>query len=754
MPAEKQILPQEALLLMHDTAFGDQQLTVVIPYAGSLSSTDKDSAGLEHVIAAIRAIALRSVQVRVRNNAISIVPTTIYVASTGRISRTADERLRQASTISVNTLDANRLIAAVDKTYPQYWLGLDVDEERYQRKLNERLVSNHGGPKAQVVLAPQELLNAVTDNRYVELYLYTTVPRRHITKGKVEFKDRIQQLPATKIITRNDRLVLILGSAGTGKSTLLRRIAFDLTTRALAGDRTTKTPLIVRAADLLTANCVDLLDCLIRAYADVMDGTTDTFPIGKLSEGKVVILIDGLDEVGSDSGKAITLDHILAFHQRFPECQVVVASRDLVALEKPEWQPFKKYRLQPINLRQAEKVLDRVRSTVPMAVSASTNDLLRRLDAYAGMLSPLLVAVCAVTAEETREDLPPNVTELFKKYTELMLGRWDTARDLGKQYHAPLKDHILRHIAYNMHSARARSISLDDFKRGVSEYVSRRAISLNVDDLADEMLNRSGLLRLILGEVEFTHHQLQEFFAGRGIPNERLIPLLITDEWWRIPIVFFFGDHVEARAEELISYIGSLQGKPAEEQWVATVTLGLVLQACYLTEADTKQDFIAQLIRSLASLKSKFESAVDEAGEYPGLTSLIYYVSGREAVSLSAISGFVEVLAKQFSLDPAPAADLEMFWLIIGLIETRHLELARELAWHFRPSDGRLGMSIDFACAFMEQTRSVSKEEMTELKSIRSRISTGLQYYRRELLQEIDRQRQQLPGEVLAGKNG
>ena len=58
-------------------------------------------------------------------------------------------------------------------------------------------------------------------------------------------------------------------------------------------------------------------------------------------------------------------------------------------------------------------------------------------------MNRLLVTVFVATTDYSRKDIPANITELFKKYTEMMLGRWDASKGLAQQYQAPLKDFVL-----------------------------------------------------------------------------------------------------------------------------------------------------------------------------------------------------------------------------------------------------------------------------------------------------------------------
>jgi hypothetical protein len=63
-----------------------------------------------------------------------------------------------------------------------------------------------------------------------------------------------------------------------------------------------------------------------------------------------------------------------------------------------------------------------------------SKELLRQLESVHGFeLNPLLVTVFVATSDGTRRDIPANITELFAKFAETLLGRWNTDKGLAQQ---------------------------------------------------------------------------------------------------------------------------------------------------------------------------------------------------------------------------------------------------------------------------------------------------------------------------------
>src|SRR5207237_9377591 len=140
--------------------------------------------------------------------------------------------------------------------------------------------------------------------------------------------------------------------------------------------------------------------------------------------------------VASETKRDVLIDRIQECHASFPKCRVILTSRDYTFARKlPERLPFLRYSISPISVSQTEKIVARLSRGKSLQADMA-KEMLRRLDNIHGMeLNPLLVTVFVATSDYSRQDIPANITELFKKFTEMMLGRWDSSKRLAQQYH-------------------------------------------------------------------------------------------------------------------------------------------------------------------------------------------------------------------------------------------------------------------------------------------------------------------------------
>ncbi|MFQ5999116.1 MAG: NACHT domain-containing protein, partial [Candidatus Bathyarchaeia archaeon] len=486
---------------------------VVQTKRGNLNLARKASQNIVEAITQLKtALATKVIFISTREKKL---PSKVVLCASGKINDSARQHiLDQVDDPRIIFMDSDDLIPSIDEIYPELWFGIDAQILPYLRALKQHVeVSSESLPMAEVL--PQEgMLGAATDKMFVSLRLWRPFLKLKRERGKVERVPEFEELPIIGILGKRARLVLILGEAGSGKSTSLKRLAYVLAEKAIQGHETLMIPVLLRASDLCRTGRLSLVEICANETKRLAGSSTPSFSIKELEAGQVVIFIDALDEIHDDSERVAVLRSVIDFHRLYPKCQIIVTSRDYAFVKDlEELSDFTEYRLSPINYRQAEQLVERLQKGKGLPVEMS-KEIIRRLHQVHGMeLNPLLVTVFVATTDYSRLDIPANITELFKKFTEMMLGRWDATKGLAHQYHAPLKDFILTKVAFEMHRREITSIGLTEFKSIVENELTSRGHKADVKQLLDEILNRSGLFRVIGETIDFRHLLLQEFFA-------------------------------------------------------------------------------------------------------------------------------------------------------------------------------------------------------------------------------------------------
>jgi len=473
----------------------------------------------------------------------------------------------------------------------------------------------------------------------------------------------------------------------------------------------------------------------IETSAILGNSGNPAFGSRELNEGEVVLLIDALDEVANEAKVKIVIGRIVEFSNDFPKCKVIITSRDCSILrEKTILREFKTYTILPLGWNEAKKIVECASTAKDLPKNLKT-EVLRQLEKVHGIeLNPLLVTVFVATTDGTRRDIPANITEMFSKFVEMMLGRWDTKKGVQQQFEAPLKHMLIGRLALKMHSQKVISIPCDDCEKFIKlELMELTGEEPKIDRLLDEVLNRSGLFRVIDDRYEFRHLLIQEYFAGKALKTIDDIVPHCGDEWWRRAIIFYFGSNPDD-AEGLLKIASESIQLDSQSEFIRAGTIGLSTQACYYVKMQDKADVLKWVIKTFSECRDVYGSLEDDS-ILEGLVN--YYLAGRDSVASEVLKQTAQ-FESLFDEGDETESELCHFWTIVGLIESGSLKEAEDLLKKFRPKNSRLLLAIHLGVLMVASERVTKKEN----KEIAVRISTDLApriaLHRRQLVKEFN----------------
>lgn len=641
-------------------------------------------------------------------------PTKAILCASGQINEHARQHIVQAvKDPRIEFFDGDDLIPLIDKHMPELWLGLDAEVLPYFKQITQSIESLNENLAISDLL-PGALPDAAADKLFVPLYLYRIVTKTQKRRGQVQRIPGFEKIPISGLLKKPSRRFLILGDAGSGKSTCIRRLTYILAQKGLVKSSDSKLPIMLRASEIAKKENASIVEICHEETKRLLNSFTPRFSVRDLRDGKVVVLIDGLDEISNDLARKSVLNSIERFSNLYPNCGVVITSREHPSIltsdgESDSLKEFITYFISPIDLPQAFQLVDKLRIQKNLS-SENSKEIIRRLKQIHGMdLNPLLVTMFVATSDYSKQEIPANITELFKKYTEMMLGRWDASKGLAQQYQAPLKDFIITKVAYEMHRCEVTNIELEEFKKIAAKELENRGHKADCSQIMDEIF-RSGLFRIYGKTIEFRHLLLQEFFAGRGIPTKESLETLVSKYWWRRAIVFYFGNN-PSEIGGIAHIVKTTSSRKLSEIYSASLTVGLALQACYLTEVKEKIAVFRWVIESIAKAKEPFQKHLVQNQRKSLSAFLDYYLFSRDSVALNLPSDNFNEIEKPWLKTEISKNDKDTrrFWLIIGLIENENMIKAEELLQDFHPDDPKLLLGVYLGCSLTENLRITDK---------------------------------------------
>ncbi len=364
--------------------------------------------------------------------------------------------------------------------------------------------------------------------------------------------------------------LVILGDPGSGKTTLQRYLALRY-----ARDRAEGTTVLQDQLGLPESGHLPILlplrnlGAYLKKHHPTDDGTEgharllaflreylkgeridapDDFFDADLAAGRVVVLLDGMDEVGDDELRRRVARLIDSFAAAYPVCRVVVTSRVVGYSGAARLgEGFATTTVRDFSLADVEHFLTHWHRLVAIgqmgpgesaevAARSQTGQLMAAIRANPRVrelaINPLMLTVIALVHRD-RVKLPDRRAELYAEAVDVLLGKWDEARGVPEP---PILDDrpfdivnrrlMLREIALGMQNAQKREIETGALQTQLqSAFVSLTPNKAAAVRAASRFLTviqeRTGLLvEAGPGAYRFSHLTFQEYLAVN--------PLLLT----------------------------------------------------------------------------------------------------------------------------------------------------------------------------------------------------------------------------------
>lgn len=667
------------------------RLIAVQTKKGTLNLAAKASQNIVDIVAQLRTAAQTSyamlTPVRMKKK-----PSQVILISSGKINEAARKHIvEEVGDTTIYFLDSDDIIPWIDALIPHIWLDINTNVATYVAALEKQLVGGEGPFARQFLPTDPSVASTCFQDDAVSLQIRRANDlsiakkrgARSVRSSKKVREDAVFPLHALQ--TKPFKRVLILGDGGEGKTFGLLQMAYRTAKAGLESGSFDSIPVLVKATDLVQAASPNLADHIEQLSRGLTVEKTPAFGLKELNSGKVCVFIDGLDEVGLQKNRNSVANLALDFSTAYPKCLVIITSRPYEYLAEIDGlQTFERFSVVPISWKDAEKIISITKrqgadsERMEVALHDKARETLSHLSQIQGFnLNPLMVSVYAQTTNFDHQDVPPNITELFKRFTEQMLGRWDELRGL-KNLHKPMvKDYALQSLAFSMHERRITKIAKAEAVAIIQRKLEELGHRESADGILAETIERSSLFRDFGEDIGFRHHLFQEFFAGRGMGSSGVVSDLIDDSWWRRSIVFHYGENPQ-NAQELQTYLRNMADRPAVEQLIPACTVGLALQACYLSPVVVKINIWKLLIERLVDIRDACVESTNGFKLLPIFSFFGYLFNTRDSVALSNLVAQTNVVLPWLESFDAAEKDLAMALFCLALMRGGNFDIISE----------------------------------------------------------------------------
>jgi hypothetical protein len=486
---------------------------------------------------------------------------TIWVVTNGKITGNSKDLIEnEFQNLNITFLPQHKLRKIFDKYYPEFWRNIPHE---IGLKLDQIKVS------VQNLDSQMSLLPADEGDFYVP----QTIRRERKIEGRDDPKAWVKASEKIDLIEicKRKKMILIEGGYGYGKSKLLRKMVDDL-------------------SDVNSFERHSIIPHYAKfwSFADESNSDPESFLSTRgfdddLFRGQVrhVIFLDSLDETkNTPEEQADALDQLLKNLSDRSDVCVVVATRPVSATVKGALVAGKSEFLQlsPLSFRQVIRFVEKICSTIEgqnkVIADLKSSDLYRELPR-----SPISAILLGKVLSQNANDIPSNLTELYSKYLEYAMGRWDQKKGLRTEREYKTLSNILIRLSSYFFENALTEISEDECKDFFKSHVAGRNTELDGEVLFDQCLDRSDILTKnpFDGTISFKHRT-----------------------YWSNVTYFLYG--LKPDCPEMVSELLNQKPKDIAEAWCLVMNYSRYLLAASETEYKYIEPILEKVVSEFVTL--------------------------------------------------------------------------------------------------------------------------------------------------------
>jgi len=429
--------------------------------------------------------------------------------------------------------DSQELIKNIDLYLPDIYLVSHGVLSKYFHLMKEKCENLNELKKITLYKGENKKLSDV----YIEPKIFKK--KQSIIKGKTI---TIYDNTTFSVLISNNGKYLISGSAGSGKSTLLRSEIYRMIINYEI-KKSNKIPIYIRIKDIVKnrENVEDYELCIYEYLSKEYNLTNDDVKLIFGTKENLIFFLDGFDELSTSDEKALFFN-ILEKIETYPNNNIIITSRE-TRLFNEQFMSYSKWELSEFTLKQITSFIQKwfKDKNEQLVSDLKEHNLLEKLPN-----TPLVMTLIAILFESDENvEIPANLSELYKMFVELLIGKWNLDRRIDTFYQANDKETFLTELALYLHYNNKISCTEQELINLFNDTSRKLGRTFDNYRLLEILINDTNLIvKNEKYEYEFRHLSFQEYFVGTFLTIKNDVDEIINyfpHPWWDQVLYFYCG---------------------------------------------------------------------------------------------------------------------------------------------------------------------------------------------------------------------
>ncbi|APY10487.1 hypothetical protein BWZ22_04180 [Seonamhaeicola sp. S2-3] len=518
---------------------------------------------------------------------IDLKANSYYIISKNNISNGVKSKINGSiENISVSFIGRDDLIQLIDENYEDFWKHSDLNLIEYEKAFCSTTIQDTEIKKLKIF-----------NDKYQKLLDIFIEPRIYYT-----YEDKSTNTPVRKKIGL-DYLIndknnnIISGDAGTGKTTLLKKIGENLIFNN-TDNKNRNLPIFFSTTEIFENdyNIKNLLERKVSLNFEVNEGFYENY--------KITLLIDSIDELEKDIQKSILKDLTELSSQK--QIKFILATRNSEKVSSLiEKNGIKIFHIEKFNNDQIKKFVSKFftsdsNKAENLIDALKENRIIERMP-----ITPLTLSLISILYEENNLEIPATIADIYDNFNSLIIGRANVNSRI-EFIDISFKERILSLYALHLlEIENNKPLTKEGFIKFFSDYFKEKTLPIKkgtLEEVLEYLIEHTGILIFKDNKwINFSHDSYLEYYSALEIfkhqrEKEDLLAENFLKHNWQNAAIFYAG-----KSKDLPKFLEKVlltlnKATALQDSFMGILGAGYLLQALYQTDNILRKDVILKAL--------------------------------------------------------------------------------------------------------------------------------------------------------------